>query len=215
MSKTFIRTFIIIIEIISLLGCLVMIPYSLINEKWEVAAASLAVIAALISNFNAQRISWKQEDEYLPDIFIDFDLQSHKGVVLLVVQNSGGSRAYDINMMVDPPITIFDEDPIVSKQISFLDKNQLLQFYVYPSVDMFYQNEFSRRPTQYNLRYSFRKTPNSKPNIKEKIISIEPFRKTTLYESESEKFFYQNSKISQKLQNIENAILKLKNKSDS
>lgn len=212
MNKISIRKLIITLEVISLLGCFVMILYSIINGKWEVTAASLAVIAALISNFNAQRISWKQEDEYLPEIFIDFDLQSHKGIVLLVIQNSGGSRAYDINMKIDPPMAIFDEDPLIMKEFSFLDKNQLLQFYVYPSVDMFYQNEFNKRPVNYTLKYSFRISPTSEPIFKEKIISIEPFRKTTLYESESERFFFENIKISERLKSIESAILKMKNK---
>ncbi|MGG7437387.1 hypothetical protein ACQ7CU_04830 [Chryseobacterium arthrosphaerae] len=75
MKKKILRSLILSIEYLALCGSVILIFYSIINSKWEVTAAALAVVAAIIANFNSQRVSWKQEDEYEADIDIKFDLK--------------------------------------------------------------------------------------------------------------------------------------------
>lgn len=124
MSKKISRTLILSIEYSALLGSIILIVYSIINSNWEVTTAALAVVAAIIANFNSQRISWKQEDEYEADIDINFDLKTISRKVLLVIQNTGGSRAYKVNFVITPELKVINNEIIKDRNLNFIEKKE-------------------------------------------------------------------------------------------
>ncbi|WP_346984151.1 hypothetical protein [Chryseobacterium sp. POE27] len=124
MKKRILRNFILSIEYFALLGSVILIGYSIKNSNWEITAAALAVIAAIIANFNSQRISWKQEDEYEADIDINFDLKTLSRKVLFVIENTGGSRAYNVNFSVSPELEVINNQIIKNGNINFIDKKR-------------------------------------------------------------------------------------------
>lgn len=209
MSKKLIRSLILSIEYAALLGSIVLIFYSVFNSNWEVTAAALAVIAAIISNFNSQRITWKQEDEYEADIDIDFDLKTINKMVLLYVENPGGSKAYNISIKISPELKTLKEETINRKNLKYLNKNERVQYYVSPSVDMFAENASVERRTEYKVDYTFSQSENGKNIKRQKTISIENFRKTTSPDSDLENFYIKNANISEKLDKLEKAISKI------
>ncbi|AZB28452.1 hypothetical protein [Chryseobacterium balustinum] len=124
MSKRFLRGLILSIEYLALIGSIILIVHSIKNSNWEVTAAALAVIAAIIANFNSQRISWKQEDEYEADIEINFDLKTISRKVLLVIENTGGSRAYKVNFTITPELKVIKNEIIKNGNLNFIDKKK-------------------------------------------------------------------------------------------
>lgn len=171
--------------------------------------ACLAVIAAIIANFNSQKISWKQEDENEADIEVNFDLKTISKMDLLVIENMGGSRAYDIEFSIDPPLKIINYDEIKNYSIAYIDAKERVQYYVDSSENMFKENLADERPIEYNVKFSFSQTKKGKKTSKTKRISIEPFRRTTSPDSDYEKFILNNTRISEKLDKIEKAIISL------
>ena len=97
----------IITEIVLLLGFLFAF-YILINtfiqKEWNTVASSLAVITAIIGSWSAQRIIWKQQEELEPKINIYLDLKSRNGITQFVVENAGGSSAYDVQIIWKKPL---------------------------------------------------------------------------------------------------------------
>lgn len=209
MKKKIRRNLILAIEYSALISAVSLIAYSVYYSRWEVIAACLAVIAAIIANFNSQKISWKQEDEYEADVDVIFDLKTISKMVLLVIENVGGSRAYDIEFSIDPPLKIINYDDIKSFSISYIETKERVQYYVDGSENMFKENLDNKRPLEYNVKFSFSQTKKGKKIIKTKRISIEPFRRTTSPDSDYEKFILNNSRITEKLDKIEKAITNL------
>lgn len=212
MSKRFLRGLILSIEYLALIGSIILIVHSIINSKWEVTAAALAVIAAIIANFNSQRISWKQEDEYEADIDINFDVKVMNRMVLLVIENTGGSRAYKVNFAITPELKVIGNKTIKDGNISFIDKKERIQYHVSGTVEMFEQNLKGERPKNYIVEYSFSQTENGRIVKKQKTISMEQYRLTTSPDSDLENFYIKNSNISEKLSKLEKAILRISNK---
>lgn len=210
MNKKFSRGVILSIEYLALIGSIILIVYSTIHSNWEVTAATLAVIAAIIANFNSQRISWKQEDEYEADIDINFDLKTISRKVLLVIQNTGGSRAYKVNFIITPELKVIDNEIIRDGNLNFIDKKEKIQYNVSATADMFTQNLNNERPKEYTVEYSFSQTENGRLIKKRKTISIEHYRRTTSPDSDLEDFYIKNGNISEKLDKLEEAILKIR-----
>lgn len=209
MNKKNLRILILVIEYLALLGSLVLIFYSVINSKWEVTAAALAVIAAIISNFNSQRITWKQEDEYEADIEIDFDLKTINRLVLLVIENIGGSRAYNLRFEITPELKILNDEAINVFDLKFVNKKERIQYIVSDTAEMFAQNLEKERPIDYKINYSFSQTENGRKIFKNKTISIEHYRKTTSPDSDLETFYIKNANISEKIDKLEKTIAKV------
>lgn len=211
MSKRFSRSLILSIEYLALCGSIILIFYSIINSKWEVTAAALAVVAAIIANFNSQRISWKQEDEYEADIDIKFDLKIVRKMALLVIENTGGSRAYNVKFTITPELKVLNNQIIKDRNLTFIDKKERIQYYVANTPDMFDENSKGERPNVYTVYFSFSHTENGNQVKKQKTISIEQYRMTTSPDSDLENFYIKNSNISEKLDKLEKAILKGEN----
>ena len=209
MNKKNLRILILVIEYLALLGSVVLIFYSVINSKWEVTAAALAVIAAIIANFNSQHISWKQEDEYEADIEVDFDLKTINRLVLLVIENIGGSRAYNLKFEIMPELKILNNEIIKDFDLKFINKKERIQYMVSNTAEMFAQNVDNERPIDYKVNYSFSQTENGRIIYKNKTISIEHYRKTTSPDSDLETFYLRNANISEKIDNLEKTIAKI------
>ncbi|SKC12248.1 hypothetical protein [Chryseobacterium balustinum] len=210
MSKRFLRGLILSIEYLALIGSIILIVHSIKNSNWEVTAAALAVIAAIIANFNSQRISWKQEDEYEADIEINFDLKTISRKVLLVIENTGGSRAYKVNFTITPELKVIKNEIIKNGNLNFIDKKERIQYNVSDTADMFTQNLNGERPKDYTVEYSFSQTENGRLVKKQKTISMEQYRMTTSPDSDLEDFYIKNSNISDKLDKLEKAILQIR-----
>lgn len=209
MTKNQQRQLILSIEYCAIIGAIFLTVYSVIKSQWEVTAASLAVIAAILANFNSQRISWKQEDELEADIEINFDLKTINTMVLLVIENIGGSRAYDIEFNIEPPLKVISYEDISTGSFPYIEKKDRIQYYVSTAVDMFEENNQNKRPANYQVEYRFSQFKNGSKTVKTKNITIEPFRRTTSPDSDYEKFILENIKISDKLEKIEKAITKM------
>lgn len=211
MNKKKLRNLILSIEYLALCGSVTLIFYSIINSNWEVTAAALAVVAAIIANFNSQRISWKQEDEYEADIDIKFDLKILRKIALLVIENTGGSRAYNVKFIITPELKVLNNQVIKDGNLIFIDKKERIQYYVAYTPDMFDENSQGERPKDYIVDFSFSHTENGNLVKKQKTISMEQYRMTTSPDSDLENFYIKNSNISEKLDKLEQAILKNKN----
>lgn len=209
MEKKILRILILSIEYSALFGSIILVAYSFKNSNWEVTAAALAVIAAIIANFNSQRITWKQEDEYEADIEINFDLKTISRKVLLVIENTGGSRAYNVNFSISPELKVLNNQIIKNGSINFIEKKERIQYNVFYAVDMFAQNLSGERPKEYIVEYSFSQSENGRLIKRHKTISIEQYRMTTSPDSDLEDFYIKNSNISEKLEKLEEAILKV------
>lgn len=210
MYKKYVRCLILSVEYLALIGSIILVLYSILNAKWEITAASLAVIAAIISNFNSQRISWKQEDEYDADIDINFDLKTMNRKVLLVIENIGGSRAYNIKFTITPELKVLNNSIIKNGSLNFIEKEERIQYNVAYTPDMFTQNLNGERPKDYTVEYSFSQSKNGRLIKKNKTISIEQYRMTTSPDSDLDDFYIRNSNISEKLERLEKAILKIR-----
>jgi len=212
MSKKISRGLILSIEYLALTGSIILIFYSAFNSKWEVTAAALAVIAAIIANFNSQRVSWKQEDDYEADIDINLDIKTIHKMVILVIENSGGSRAYDVTFKITPDLKVLDNKVISDGDIKFIDKNERIQYFFSDDAEMFAENLEGERPKDYKVEYSFSQSENGRLIKKSKTISMEHYRMTTSPDSDLEDFYIKNVNISDKLTKLEKAISKISNK---
>ncbi len=209
MEKKVLRILILGLEYSALFASIVLVVYSFNNSNWEITAAALAVIAALIANFNSQRITWKQEDEFEADIEINFDLKTISRKVLLVIENTGCSRAYNVNFSISPELKVLNNRTIKNGNINFIEKKERIQYNVSYTVDMFAQNLSDERPKEYIVEYSFSQSENGRMIKRQKTISIEQYRMTTSPDSDLEDFYIKNSNISEKLEKLEKAILRI------
>lgn len=209
MTKNQQRQIILSIEYCAFLGAIFLAVYSVIKSQWEVTAASLAVIAAILANFNSQRISWKQEDELEANIEINFDLKTINKMVLLVIENIGGSRAYDIEFTIEPPLKVISYGEISTGAFPYIENKDRIQYYVSDTATMFEENEGNKRPHNYKVNYKFSQIKDGTKTLKTKNLTIEPFRRTTSPDSDYEKFILESTKISGKLDKIEKAITKI------
>lgn len=73
-------------------------------ESWAAIAGALAVLAAVLSGWIAQRVLELEEDARRPQVRVSLDATSRYGLLLLRVTNSGGSPAHRISIHWDEPI---------------------------------------------------------------------------------------------------------------
>lgn len=90
-------------------------------ETWNVAAASLAVLAAVVAGWTGLRVLELHEDAQLPNPIVTFDLSNRRGLAMLRVKNAGGSPAHRIKLTWDVPVK--NED---GTQIDFGDSITVL-----------------------------------------------------------------------------------------
>lgn len=132
-------------------------------------------------------------------------------MALLVIENTGGSRAYNVMFTITPELKVLNNQIIQNGNLIFIDKKERIQYYIGHTPDIFAENLNGQRPEDYTVDFSFSHTENGNLVKKQKKISMEPYRRTTSPDSDLENFYMKNSNISEKLDKLEKAILKSKN----
>ncbi len=105
---------------------LALIAYS--KNEWNTIASCLAVITALLATYISLRIVWKQEDDLEPDIIVYFDLESKTGIIQFVIQNVGGSNAYDIKLDWKDELIDGRGNKIILPYVPVLIKNESIGY---------------------------------------------------------------------------------------
>jgi len=77
---------------------LAMTVYALYLNKWSEAVSSLAVTAAVISAILAYEVIYNAQINQLPQIIVKVDGESRYSILQLVIQNIGGSAAYNVRL---------------------------------------------------------------------------------------------------------------------
>jgi hypothetical protein len=85
-------------------------------DSWAVVAAALAVVVSVFSTWTAQRVLELQEDQTRPLVYVDLDLSSRYGLVLLRVKNGGGGVARDVRITWENEIERADGQPVTFEQ---------------------------------------------------------------------------------------------------
>lgn len=185
------------------------------SEAWSGIAASLAVITAVISSWNAQKIIESQEDSQRPYPNLLFDISSRYMLIQLVMKNFGGSPAYDIEISWDKPLLNSS-----GKQISFgvdnkhnIDIPFLLQGEKISILVDGAENFFSKYKEE-DLNYSGFITFKDSTGQQMKhcfYLSLEKYRNNLTYSEEGLKTDYELQKIPTALSNIQKELKKIKN----
>lgn len=102
-SKKQIRFIIKALLLAAFVGSVFLMFYCIFNQEWNAVAASLAVIATLVSTFSMQQVNWRQEDALEPDVKVFFG-NANPTRANLYIQNIGGSSAYDVKIILDKPL---------------------------------------------------------------------------------------------------------------
>lgn len=92
--------------------------------------ASLAVIAAVLTGWGAQKVVEHQENAIMPYPYPFFDLTSRHGNVQLALKNWGGGPAFDIHMKLDKPIFLKKKQVEFDLKIPVLFQGKQLMFRV-------------------------------------------------------------------------------------
>lgn len=190
-------------------------------KEWNTVSSSLAVITAIIASWSAQRVIWKQEDELEPNLEIILDIDSRKGAAQLLVQNTGGSTAYNIIIHWTKPVKDFKGKVIHfnsgEKGIDFrrLGKGQKYWHYVGTTADLFKKSKDANELLEFEGYIEYRRSKKSKFKKSEKFfISLEPYRDSLDSNNDYNNFLSEVAKIHEDLRNI-NETLKIKNTSNN
>jgi hypothetical protein len=213
----------IITEIVLLLGFLFAF-YILINtfvqKEWNTVASSLAVITAIIGSWSTQRIIWKQQEELEPKINIYLDLQSRKRITQFVVENAGGSSAYDVQIIwVKPLYTIKNTEIHFTSGVDNIDfkriyKGQKYSYAVNRTEELYKTEAPNNETLDYYGFITYKKSPKSLFKIKEDFfITLEPYRNSLDFETDYEVFLNEHSNVHKDLvalnKNLKQLLTKL------
>jgi hypothetical protein len=172
------------------------------NWEWNTVAATLAVITAIVSAWATQKIIWKQETDQEPLIEIYFDTKSRQDLVLLVLENNGGSSAYDIIIKWIKPL-LNNRDEIVhfgrflnEIDIPVLNKGQKCSYILNSAWVMFDKSKKDGTVLDFSGKILYKLNRNDKKySEREFIISLEPYRNSPDIETEQINFYYEGAKI--------------------
>jgi len=184
-------------------------------NEWNTIAATLAVITAIISIFMSQQIVWKQEDEYEPEIVIQFDLDSRSNVVQFVMKNTGGSNAYDIKIRWLTSLTDFKTIEILLPYIPVLGKNESLRHFVGISTEIFQKAETEHKKLIFKGIITYKNKINNKKYVEKNFeISLEPFRRKVRPITDEQEYYLKNVNISKHIERIANSVEQIEKRTD-
>lgn len=199
-------------------GASVMILFFAIDTKeWNTVTACLAVITAIFATYNSQRNMWKQEDDMEPNLEIYLDAKSRHGATQIVIENLGQSSAYNIYIEWKEPLYDSDKKEVHFNlnenekiEIPVINKGQIFRRYVNTTVDIYQESRKKNNQVLFNgTLYYQMKSKTRFLEKKEFILSVDNYLVIMDFETEKDKFLYDNQKMSQKLENIDNSINKL------
>jgi len=183
------------------------------NWEWNTVAATLAVITAIVSAWAIQKVIWKQEDDQEPLLEIYFDTHSRQGLILLVLENSGGSNAYDIMIKWEKPLNNLKGEEVhfgraVNKiEIQVINRGQKYYHTVNGTVAMFKKSEEEKSVLDFSGKIYYRRNRrNDKYSEMEFFISLEPYRDSPLIETDQINFYYEGAKIHSDLKKISDSL---------
>lgn len=206
------RNLITSLQFLALLLSVALIVYRGIDKDWATVAAALAVIAALIANLNGQRIAWKQEDDFEPDLEVKYDLKSRNRLTLLSLKNVGGSNAYDVSVIFDTELFDMTNTAVRFANVRSISKGEELFKMVDSSVDFFKKIENGTLNNVQSGTIKYRRHPTgSKLYRKRFSISIEQFKRSPSPETEAENFFQKGAFLNETLKEINKSLQKIAN----
>ncbi|GGC08624.1 hypothetical protein [Dyadobacter sediminis] len=202
---------------------IIMTLYALYLGKWPEAVSSLGVSAAIISAIFAFEVVHQVNVNQLPQVIAKFDCESRYNFIQLVLQNIGGSTAYNIRLswldtyhgqenVYDKPKCIYGGYVAIHKQQEF-DRVISLQkgeshFITVDGYYQFYEN--NKAPTNYIAKINFT-DQISGGNYYEIIVplSMEEFRITLDHNKESTKAEYSITLLPKKIDAISKLLTDL------
>ena len=93
------RRFLIYSFVLLILTSLFLAYLSFKNKEWETLTASISIIIALISEWNAYETFYRQALSNKPQIILRLDSKSRYGLFLLVAENLGAKPAFNIQFI--------------------------------------------------------------------------------------------------------------------
>lgn len=181
------------------------------EAAWAVIAASLAVITAVVSSWNAQRVVELEEDRQLPYPYPYFDVKSRYGLILLRVTNFGQSAAHNIKIEFDNELIDHKGKSINfisgdgDSNIPILLPQQSISKTVDGHVDFFEQNKVQN----YTGTIKFENASGKKMKHPF-IIDAEMYAETPTYDKEDLKTHYELQKIPKAIEELSNILKSLK-----
>ena len=210
--------------LVAAFGASVMILFFAIDkQEWNTVTACLAVITAIFATYNSQRIIWKQEDDMEPNLEIYFDLKGRHKATQLVIENVGQSSAYDIYIEWEKPLfdskekeVHFTKNKSNKIEIPVINKGQKYSRLVNSTIAIYQESREKKEELLFSgILYYKMKKKDRFVEKKEFILSMEPYEISLDFDTEKDKFFYDNQKVPQKLENIDKSINKLIQKLDN
>lgn len=186
------------------------------KSEWNTVAGSLAVITAIITAWITQRIIWKQEDDLEPSIGAYFDLKSRHGVIQFVIENNGGSSAYDIKIAWDRPLMDLHNQEVHFNnngkdiEIPIIGKGQKYSLIVNGTLKMYEEAKNENKTLDFSGFIYYKKNKKDRRFLKNDFfITLEPYRKSLTFENEELNFFYEGAKMHNDLKEINKSLQKL------
>lgn len=183
------------------------------NKEWNTVAASLAVTTAIIGSWSAQRIIWKQEEELEPKLTAYLDLKSRKGVTLFVIENVGGSTAYNVKIIWKKPLLDLKEEEVHfssgEKDIDFrrISKGQRFSYFVNGTTELFRKHDSNNELLEFWGEIKYKKKIKSLFEIVDDFfVSLEPFRKSLNTDDELQGFLHEGAKLHNDLIEINKSL---------
>ncbi|RYU92446.1 hypothetical protein EWM62_03150 [Mucilaginibacter terrigena] len=208
------NAFRILINLLLTVGCLcsfILIIYGVKIKEWSTVTASLAVIAAILSTWNAQRLTWRQEDDYEPDVCVAFDLEKRSGLTLLSVKNIGGSNAYDLELKWDTPLLNLKNKEVNFTEVPVILKGQTFFKIVQGTVIFFDEVDKGLRSKIYSGTISYKINRKSNSSLKKPFfISLEPYRNSPRPSTDKHDYYLKSTRIPENLNAINDTLKQLK-----
>ena len=173
-------------------------------------AGSLAVITAVISTWSSQKVIWKQEDDLEPDISVGFDLDSRSGVIQLLLNNKGGSNAYDVRLEWIKPLIGYQNKAVSIGLINTFLKGETYRIIAAPSVKTFENAKSANEELVFTGRVLYKLNRKDKRHkISSFEISLEPYRNKLRPYSDQQNYYIKSAQLPEKLKDIDNSIERL------
>jgi hypothetical protein len=189
---------------------------TILKAEWNTVAGSLAVITAIIGSWITQRIIWKQEDDLEPSVCAYLDLKSRQGIIQFVIENNGGSSAYDVKIVWQKPLYDLKNDEVHFNksgqdiEIPIINKGQKYSLIVNGTREIYEAAEKEKKMLEYSGYINYKRAKKDKKFQKsEFFLSLEPYRKSLTFETEELNFFHEGAKMHNDLREINKSLQQL------
>lgn len=143
-------------------------------------------------------------------------MQSRLDLIQLVLENKGGSDAYDIKIEWMNPLYNHENMEVhfnknsKDTEIPIINKGQKYSLYINTTVEAFKDSGKEKKLLDYSGFVYYKRTRKDKSFCKIGFfISLEPYRKSLSFENEELNFFAENAKIHNDLKEINKSLKEL------